>query len=237
MRTLAGLTILGLLTVAPHAWAGPPAGLCKGRCLLPPPPLCLDCPDPCAHRLRLTVFPVSHGQTLIAQLSDPSWCVRQRAAQKLGCRLHADFCCDPAVLHALLSALSCDPCWHVRRAAAAALEGQGASTPDALLFLYVCSRLDPHYLVRDRAVRAIDVLTAPAVPCYKTLFETGDKLITELRKQSYRPGSEKCHLIFALACARCGLTVGGVSAAQPAASTEPQSPARPPEQLPVPRKR
>lgn len=237
MRALAGWALFGLFVLAMSARADPPACLCKGRCLIPPPPFCMSCPDPCAHRLRLTLYPIRHGQELIAQLSDPSWCVRQRAAQKLGCRLHADFCCDPLVLRSLLIALHCDPCWHVRKAAAAAVEGQGASTPDALLFLYVSSRLDPHYLVRVRAVRALDVLTAPAAPCYKTLFETGDRLITELRKQNYRAGTEKCYLIFGLACARCGLALDGVPAIPTPAATTPQSPERPPEQLTVPRKR
>jgi hypothetical protein len=132
-------------------------------------------------------------------------CDRIRAARKLGSRLHADYCSDPCVLNALIGALQCDKCWEVRRAAAWALLGQKATTDEALLALYVASKIDPHYLVRVRAAEALDILTLCHKACYKALYESGDKLIKELKAAKWAPGGPNCRVQFAGACAGCGI--------------------------------
>src|SRR5205823_14935245 len=111
-----------------------------------------DCTCPCGKRLPLTLCGPEHAQKYIDSLSDcgSDCCVRIKAVKKLGSRLHADFCCNPAVLVALTDALLFDRCWEVRYAAAWALFKQDARTNDAVLALYVSSRIDPHYMVRTR---------------------------------------------------------------------------------------
>src|SRR5262249_41663304 len=74
--------------------------------------------------------------------------------------------------------------------AAWSIYGQRAYTDEALLALYISSKLDPHNLVRARAAEAIDLLTLCRRKCYKDLYAFGDKVIVELRKVKFTPG--KC---------------------------------------------
>ncbi len=201
------LSIVGavLVVLAAHARAGMPACLCHTRCTTPPPPPCPDCSGPCEHRLCLALCGPEHTDQLLRDLTSDNYCARRRAARKLGCRFHADFCTDPRVLEALIAALQCDTCWEVRYAAAWALHGQDARTPPGLLALYISSRLDPHYMVRTRSAEALDLLTLGRAACYKDLFASGDKLLQELREKKYVPGTEKCRVLLGDACSRCGI--------------------------------
>jgi hypothetical protein len=131
---------------------------------------------------------------LIDQLAHGACCARIKAAKKLGCRLHADFCCAPEVLAALARALQCDSCWEVRRAAAWSIAMQDARVPVGVLALYVASKLDPHYLVRDKATEALGILLLCRESCFKTLLANADELVKRLRGK-YRPGVSSCVLL------------------------------------------
>src|SRR5207249_5284429 len=114
-------------------------------------------------------------------------CDRIRAAEKLGSRLHADFCCDPEVLSALVRALHCDACWEVRKTAAWSIARQKARTEEGVLALYLASKLDPHFLVRDAATDALGILLVCRRACFKDVFGHGDEMIKTLRGH-YKPG-------------------------------------------------
>jgi hypothetical protein len=144
---------------------------------------------------------------LIAELNACNCCDRITAARHLGHRLLVDACCDPEILDALTRALQCDSCWEVRRAAAWSIGLQNARTESAVLALYVSSRLDPHYLVRDSAADALDVLLVCRKPCFKDLFTAADALVKEL-KGKYRPGTPDCLAVFQGCCTACGIAVG-----------------------------
>lgn len=204
-------------------WAGnhdrcnaPPCG----HCIVPPPPACPKCTNPC-DECRLYLCPACLAKETPIWIERLLRCAnaeaRKHAAEKLGCRLCADFCRTPQVLTALIAALHCDPCWEVRRAAATAIRSQNARTPQAILALYIASRLDPHYLVRERANESIDVLLVLQRPCYKRLFKDADELITELGEK-YKPGSHDCQKLYSL----CGRVLKGKDA--PASETAPSSP-------------
>jgi hypothetical protein len=120
-------------------------------------------------------------------LGGPCCCDRIKAAENLGSRIHADFCCVPEVLSALTNALANDPCWEVRKAAAWSIAGQKARTEEGVMALYLASKLDPHYLVRDAATDALGVLLVCRQECFKDLFAHGDELVKALRGK-YRPG-------------------------------------------------
>jgi hypothetical protein len=122
-------------------------------------------------------------------------CDRIHAVKRLGHRCIADFCNNPEVLSTLIDALQCDPCWEVRAAAARAMLWQNARTEQGVLALYIASRLDPHYLVRDKAAEALDIITLGRKDCFKGVFENGDRLIADLKKAGYKPGSENCSVI------------------------------------------
>ncbi len=184
-----------------------------GHCMVPPPPFCPKCTLPC-DECRLCLCPAwnaKEAQSWIERLlSCPNFSARKQAAAKLGCRWHADFCQTPEVLTALIAALHCDACWEVRRVAATALRQQNARTPQAILSLYIASKLDPHYLVRERANESIDILLALQRPCYKQLFTDADELIKKLRGK-YKPGTHDCQTIYSL----CGVVLsktGGTTA-------------------------
>jgi hypothetical protein len=215
MRRTITLALAGLLALAAQGRAGLPC-LCTTRCMVPPCPDCPDCSCPCDHRLPLAVFGCEHTRKLICELHGETCCERIKAAKKLGCRLHADFCTDPEVLNALISALQCDPCWEVRREAAWSLLGQKARVEDAVLALYVSSKLDPHYLVRTRAAEALDILLVCRKNCFKCLFDRGDQLIAELKKRGVKPGSENCCVQFGQACHACGLVASEAPVVTPA---------------------
>jgi hypothetical protein len=242
MRRIVPLALLGLLGLAAHGWAGCPLCNCCPDCKPIPCPECPDCGPPCEHRLRLNFC--DRSEDYIATLrsigctgpagcagaagcgtggcgeNGSTCCERIHAAKELGCRLHADFCCNPEVLDALIGALNCDPCWEVRRAAAWAIAMQDARTDQGLLALYISSKMDPHYMVRVRAAEALDILTRCRAACYKDLYKRGDDLIKELKKAGYKPGSENCRVLFAEAC-------GAVPVGEPIAP--PMPPAKPPQ--------
>jgi hypothetical protein len=123
----------------------------------------------------------------------------------LGSRLHADFCCDPEVLVALVHALQCDKNWVIRQKAAWAIQRQGARTEYGVLALYLASKLDPHFLVRDAAADALAILIVGRQPCYKELFHQADDLAKKL-KPMYKPTKGECvHLMDAF-CAEHGIS-------------------------------
>jgi hypothetical protein len=194
MKRLISLTLATLLGAAATVMA---AHQCSPQCITPPPPSCPDCSCPCDHGLHVSLGGCEHIQKLIQELNGCSCCERIAAAKKLGHRLHADFCTNPEVLAALIHALQCDPCWEVRATAATSILGQKARTEEAVLALYIASKLDPHCLVRDHAAEALDILTLGRKGCFTGVFESGDKLIAELKKAGYKPGSANCSAILA----------------------------------------
>jgi hypothetical protein len=222
MRRIVPLALLTLAGLALHARAGGLLCHCAKKCVTPGEPCCLECNCPCDHRLSLTLCGPEHAACYIETLRncDASCCERIKAAKKLGCRLHADVCRDHCVLEALLTALLSDPCSEVRRAAAWALLHQNARFEEAVLALYVSSKLDPHYQVRENAAYVLDILTVCRGNCYKELYASGDRLIRELRTLKVVPGTDSFRLAY-----------GGAVLAPPAAlppAAAPAAPATPP---------
>src|ERR1700676_3601924 len=152
MRRFFSLALLGLLGLAASSRAGCPLGGCCPSCQ-PVPCKCCQLPDtcPCENRLHMNVF--DDAQKYIDLLhagcgcstgadcdcGGSNCCERIKAAEKLGSRLHADFCCCPEVVSSLLGALSCDKCWEVRYAAAWSLFRQDARTEQVVMALYISS--------------------------------------------------------------------------------------------------
>jgi len=199
LRSL-GLSAVALLGCTAVAWGAGPCGKCTPHCIQPPPPTCPDCSCPCDKGLHWCApWYAAKACKLTEQLAQGNCCERIKAAEKLGSRLHADWCCNREVLTALNQALVCDPCWEVRRAAAWSLARQNARTGEAVLALHVASKLDPHYLVRDKAATALDVLLVCRRECFKELLATGDELVKQLRGK-YKPGSPECSACFAQCC-------------------------------------
>ncbi|MFL5241750.1 MAG: HEAT repeat domain-containing protein [Gemmataceae bacterium] len=197
MKRLLFLSVTVLIGLAASARAGGLCG-CEGRCKPIPPPVCPDCACPCDEHRIGAVFGCEHANKLIEDLHACTCCDRIKAVKKLGHRLHADFCANPEVLAALINALQCDPCWEVRREAAWSILSQGARTEQGVMALFVASRLDPHYVVRDRAAEALDILLVGGKrACFKTIFDNGDKLIKDLKKAGYKPGTANCQMIMA----------------------------------------
>jgi hypothetical protein len=202
-QTLSHVTILWLALATPACAGIFPCCNFGVHCVPPPPPACPDCSCPCDKRLHFGSSKRSaHAQELIEHLAQGDCCERIKAAQKLGCRLHADFCCDPEVLTALVRALQCDPCWEVRRAAAWSIMLQNARVEEGVLALYLASKLDPHFLVRVKAADALDVLLVCRRGCFKELFETADELVKQL-KGHYKPGGPECGAVFEHCCQAC----------------------------------
>jgi hypothetical protein len=110
MPLLFTLSTLAVLALAAPGLAGGLCLHCQTHCTEPP----CDCPDctscPCDHRHCLTLFGEAHAFRYLEGLCAEDCCTRIKAVSKLGCRLHADFCTNPAVLDALVGALLCDPC-------------------------------------------------------------------------------------------------------------------------------
>jgi hypothetical protein len=189
------MTLLALPALAVPAWAGcltcGHKGCCPDCTPIPCPEHC-DCCNPCDHRLHLNFCDRASEYVATLQDCNSNCCERIKAAKKLGCRLHADFCCDPDVIPALLTALQCDPCWEVRQAAAWSLAMQGARTEDVVLALYVASKVDYHYMVRMTAAEALDIVTVCCKPCYVELLKIGDAVAKELRARKYKAGMENC---------------------------------------------
>lgn len=200
------------------AWAGECADCtdgdkaCKGcKCITPPEPDCADCGDPCQRHRIHTVFGEHHAQQLIDAVAHGDCKERIKAVKKLGCRLHADFCCHPDVLAALVKALLCDTCWEVRKAAAWSITHQDARVPQGILALYLASKLDPHFMVRDAANEALDVLVVCRRPCYQELFKNGDDLVKQLRGK-HKPTSGDCISLDALAGCCAGVPAAALEA-------------------------
>jgi hypothetical protein len=190
MKRLIGLSTIALLGLASYAsaWGGGFACLNVGiHCIQPPCPPCPDCSCPCDRGFHFSLCGPEHAHKLIDQLNSACCCDRIKAARNLGSRIHADSCCVPEVLSALTNALANDPCWEVRRAAAWSIAYQKARTEEGVMALYLASRLDPHFLVRDAATDALSVLLVCRQDCFKDLFARGDELAKAL-KGKYRPG-------------------------------------------------
>jgi hypothetical protein len=152
---------------------------------------------------------------LIERLHGDTCCERIEAARKLGNRLHADFCDDPAVLSALIAALRCDPCWEVRRTAAWSIMLQGARTHDGVLALYVQSKVDPHYLVRKRAAEALDILTVCRGDCFNDVYTEGDTMVKALKAAKYAPGPD-CPALFGGCATAAPVEITPIPTATPA---------------------
>ena len=195
MKRLMVLAALAWLGISAPAWTG---GLLCGSCgrCITPPQSCPDCGCPCDRGLHFcTARKSERAHCLIDELNEGNCCERIRTVKKLGCRLHADFCCDPEVLGALVHVLLCDPCWEVRQAAAWSIATQRAGTDFGVLALYVATKLDTHSLVRDKAAEALDIVMLCRKDCFKDLYATGDSLVKAYRGK-YKPGTESCDALF-----------------------------------------
>ncbi len=209
MKHLVGFTVLALLGWTVPAWA---SGLCFFNCGVGCKPIpvadCPDCGCPCdqGHH-HYSPRKSERAQELIGELNSSCCCDRIKAARRLGCRLCADFCCDPQVLDALIQAVLGDPCWEVRQAAAWSIARQKARVDRGVLVLYLASKADPHYMVRDTAAQALDILTVCRKPCFKAVYAYGDELIKQI-KGKYKPGSAECRLLVASCLGGGGLALG-----------------------------
>jgi len=230
MKRLFSMSLTALLALAASAWGG--GFLCNcTSCMVPPAPRCPDCSCPCDHGLHFCPqWQSEHAHQLICKLQDCSCCERIRTVKKLGCRLHADFCCDHDVLEALINALQCDTCWEVRRAAAWSIQHQNARTEEGVMALYIASKMDPHYLVRVAAGEALDILIVGRRECFEQTFKSADELIKDLKKRGYKPGSDNCRLQLGSATSSC-CGAGSIPAApikpQPAPTGKPLPSAKP----------
>src|SRR5438270_9383582 len=109
MRRITLLALAGVLGLAAPVWAGCPLPGCCPCCKpIPCPP---ECPlgPPCENRLHLLICDKSEeyiatlraigctgpagGCAECGGCGGSNCCERIKAAEKLGCRLHADFCC------------------------------------------------------------------------------------------------------------------------------------------------
>jgi hypothetical protein len=223
MKRLIGLSLAALLGVAASSWgAGFLCVNCGIHCMVPPERCCENCNCPCDHGLHLCPqWKSNHAHKLIEDLDKCDCCSRIRAVKKLGCPLHADWCCDHEVLAVLIRELQCDKCWEVRRVAAWGIQHQNARTEEGVLALYVASKTDPHYLVRVAAAEALDILTLNHKTCFVQTLKGADVLIVQLKKLGYKPGSESCHLQFANACACAGCCHAGIATDVPSKTPEP----------------
>jgi hypothetical protein len=189
MKRIVFLAAAALLVSAGRGGASPccGGGHCTGQCITPPCPTCPDCTEPC-HGFRCSLGKCPDGP--ISDLHACDCCTRIRAAKHLGNKLCYNFCKDCSILPALVEALLVDKCWEVRRAAAWSIAMQGARTELGVLALYISSKIDPHYMVRDKATDSLDVLLVCRKDCFKCVFEMADELIKTLRKEKLIPGSD-----------------------------------------------
>jgi hypothetical protein len=188
------LPLAALLALAPAAHAGHLFSCCNWgiHCMVPPPE-CPDCSDACGHKLCLP-WQAECSAKLIDQLCHGACCCeRIKAAEKLGCCVYANWGSNPEVIDALVGALECDTCWEVRRAAAWSIARQGARTHYTVVALYLASKCDHHYMVRDRAAAALDelLLCNCQRECYKVIFESIDAEAGKI-KPYYNPTNEQC---------------------------------------------
>ena len=243
MRRMLPFALLGLLALTATSRAGCPLGACCPDCRpIPCVPPC-DCGCPCDNRMHLNFFDRSTEDVATLRSvgcagtagcgcgcgDGSNSCERIKAAEKLGSRFHADFCCNPEVLEALVGALECDSCWEVRHAAAWSIMLQGARTEEGVLALYIASKADPHYMVRARAAEALDILTVCCKPCYTELYKAGDAIVKELKFRKYKPGMENCCGVFGEAAVAGRVAYANAAAVEAALRGLPPMPPAPPE--------
>lgn len=202
MKRILYLPLAALLVLAPAAHAGHLFSCCNAgiHCTVPPVE-CPDCADACPHCLCLP-WQSACAEKLIDQLGHAECsCERIKAADKLGCRLYANWGCTPEIVDALVGALECDTCWEVRQAAGWSLALQGARTQYVVLALYMASRLDHNYRVRDTARQALTVLVPCNLEtCYGKVFLSVDQAAKQLRPY-YNPTNQQCvHLELNCGC-------------------------------------
>jgi len=133
---------------------------------------------------------------LIAQLSSCSTRDRQVAARKLGNAWNVNIQSHPEVVVALITALQCDSAWEVRNNAAWAIAFQNVANQSGWTCLYVASKLDPHWMVRDTAANAMKVIEARVcLDCIKSWKTRADSLVKQW-KGRYNPGKSEPVLIY-----------------------------------------
>lgn len=159
------------------------------------------CEDACSKGCHLCLpWYESHTAKLLEELDDCHYRCRADAAHKLGSKLHTDFCCQPKIVGALVHTLQCDPCYVVRKKAAYAIAYQGIHDRCGWSALYLASRLDPHYLVRDGAADALKVLeTHVSLDCIREWKQDAERFEKELKKV-YKPGNQEWAGAFNLIC-------------------------------------
>src|SRR5438270_6227392 len=108
MRMKRSFGLAAALLLAWSASAGAWFFCCnKGiHCIEPPPPPEVDCGNRCdKHHCHCPQWKSAHAHQLLEDLCHGDCCCeRIKAAKKLGCRLHADFCCDCDILPGLVTA-------------------------------------------------------------------------------------------------------------------------------------
>jgi hypothetical protein len=195
------LPLVALLALAPAAHGAHLFSCinCGIHCMVPP---CEtpDCTEACPHGPCLPWHSKCACKLMEDLCSAPCCCDRIKAAEKLGCCLYANWGCNPEILDALVNAMECDTCWQVRQTAAWSLALQRARTQYVVLAVYMASRLDHHYQVRDTATQALSILVPCQTCCYKQLFASVDKQAGALRPY-YNPTNHQClHLELNCGC-------------------------------------
>lgn len=206
MCLIAAVATLALSAAA--AWAGGCG--CSGKChCIQPPCQNEDCCD-CKHHRMPCLCSECKVQHLIETLcSSCECCERIKAAKKLGSQCNADACACPDVLNALVKALMCDSCWEVRRAAAWSLAMQDERAPNVVAALYIASKVDRHFLVRDRATDGLSILIRCRSTCYKDMFKAADVVIGRIRA-NYDPTNGNCISLVLGFCEHAdGAVIGG----------------------------
>lgn len=175
------------------------------RCYEPLSPEPCVCEDPCAKRWHLCL-PGQSARTakLLEQLHDCHYRCREEAAHKLGSRVHTDFCRHREIVPALVHTLQCDPCWVVRRAAAKALGYQVVADQFAWSALFLASRLDPHYLVREQAADSLTIIQTQITPACIKEWRAEAEAFEKQMKGKYKPGKETCREVFPPFCSCMG---------------------------------
>jgi hypothetical protein len=92
---------------------------------------------------------------------------------------------------------------------------QGDRNPPVVTALYVSSKMDHHYLVRDRSAQALDIVLVCRRACFKDLFgPVGDELLKALKKGGFLPGTENCIFVLEQCATQCGIAVEPAPAAK-----------------------
>jgi hypothetical protein len=169
----------------------------------PQPMAC--CGEDIGHHLNLP-WHERRTDALIDKLGDCCPYDRREAARQLGCCINTNACRHPEIVPNLVHALVCDSAWQVRKKAAWSLAYQRAANQCGWTALYLASRLDPHYMVRDCAANALKVIeTQVGLNCIRTWKVRGDALAKEM-KPKYKPGTASCCEVFSACCGACSNT-------------------------------